>query len=356
MTEADPVDGLRPGMRAVVRRRLEHGSHGVTDALGEIVAIDADTVSVRTRRGVEMIDRAAVVAAKEVPPKPARRGAPHLAISMHDLERVMVEGWPPLERASLGGWLLRAGGGFTGRANSVLPLGDPGVSLPAAVDHCEGWYDERGLRRLFALFGPAGFEVDDDPLGRELLARGYEPFNRTKVLTATTRALPPEPPHPSGASRASVRLEPTGSPRWWDAWAAQNDAAEPDTSTPETTPVTPVTRVTRVTRVTAEGSVVRSVMGGSPDQLFASLEVDAGIVGIARVAFAQGWAGISLHVAPEHRRTGVAVTLMGALADAARSRGIRSVYLQVLVASSPALGLYERLGFSTHHEYLYLGR
>jgi len=109
---------------------------------------------------------------------------------MHDLERVMVEGWPPLERAQLGGWLLRAGAGFTGRANSVLPLGDPGVSLSEAIDHCESWYDERGLRRLFALFGPAGFAVDDDLLGLELLARGYQPFNNTVVLTAATRAPP----------------------------------------------------------------------------------------------------------------------------------------------------------------------
>jgi ribosomal protein S18 acetylase RimI-like enzyme len=331
MTYSDPVDGLRPGMRAVVRRRLEHG---VTDALGDVVAIDAHTVSVRTRRGVEVIDRAVVVAAKEVPPKPARRGAPHLAISMHDLERIMAQGWPPLERAELGGWLLRAAAGFTGRANSVLPLGDPGVPLSEAVDHCERWYDERGLRRhLFALFGPTGFAVDDDPLGRELLARNYKPFNSTAVLTAATAALPPEVPHPSGVR---VRLESAPSPQWWDAWAAQDG---------------------RTDLTDAARSAARAVMSGSPDQLFASLEVDGVVVGVARLALAQGWAGVfALHVAPEHRRTGVAVQLMGALADASRARGIRSIYLQVLKASSPARGLYERLGFSTHHEYRYLGR
>jgi len=328
MTDPDPVDGLRPGMRAVVRRRIDHG---VTDALGDVVAIDTDSISVLTRRGVETIERAAVVAAKEVPPKPARRGAPHLAISMHDLERIMVEGWPPLERAELGGWLLRAGSGFTGRANSVLPLGDPGVSLSEAVDRCESWYDERGLRRLFALFGPAGFTVEDDPLSRELLARAYQPFGSTAVLTAAIRGLPPELPHTSGAT---VRIESAPSPQWWDAWAAHDER-----------------------NASAEPSAARAVMSGSPDQLFASLEIDGVVVGIARVAFAQGWAGVfALHVAPGHRRTGVAVQLMGALADAARSRGIRSVYLQVLNASAPALGLYERLGFSTHHEYCYLGR
>ena len=327
MTNPDPLEELQPGMRAVVRHRIEHG---VTDALGEIVAMDADTVSVLTRRGLERIDRAAVVAAKEVPPRPVRRGAPHLAISMHDLESVMVEGWPPLERAWLGDWLLRAGARFTRRANSVLPLGDPGTSLSEAIDRCESWHDQRELPPLFALFGPEGFAVVEDPLGAELLARAYEPFGATAVLTAATGALAPEIPHPS---EARVQLESAPSPQWWDAWAAGSASS------------------TDVTRSTA-----RAVMCGSPDQLFASLEVGGAVVGVARVAFAQGWAGVfALHVTPEHRRTGVALQLMGALGDASRSRGIRSMYLQVLKDSLPARGLYERLGFSTHHEYCYVG-
>jgi ribosomal protein S18 acetylase RimI-like enzyme len=313
-------------MRAVVRRRIEHG---LTDALGEIVAIDADIISVQTRRGLERIDRGAVVAAKEVPPAPARRGAAHLAISMHDLESVMVQGWPPLERARLGGWLLRAGAGFTRRANSVLPLGDPGVPLTEAIDYCQGWYDQRGLRPLFALFGPEGFAVDEDPLGAALATRAYKPFGSTAVMTAAIGSLAGELPH---HLEASVRLESAPSPAWWDAWAAGAG------------------KNTDVARSTAG-----AVMGGSAEQLFASIEIAGTVVGVARVAFAQGWAGVfALHVAPEHRRAGVAVQLMGALADASTSRGIRSMYLQVLKSSLPAQGLYERLGFSTHHEYCYL--
>ena len=331
MTESDPVDGLRPGMRAVVRRRLEHG---VTDALGDLVAMDADTVSILTRRGLVVIDRATVVAAKEVPPKPSRRGAAHLAISMHDLERIMVDGWPPIESEQLGGWLLRAAAGFTGRANSVLPLGDPGMPVSDAVDRCESWYDERGLRHLFAMFGPAGFAADDDPLGRELLGRGYGPFNNTLVLTAAAAALPHESTDTSGAH---VQLESTPSQPWWDTWAAWD------------------TRVAPVDETNVAPVVARTVMTSSPDQLFASLERNGAVVGVARMAFAHAWAGaFAVHVAPNHRRTGVAMQLMGALADAARARGIPSMYLQVTQANTPARSLYERLGFSVHHEYVYL--
>lgn len=330
MTYPDPVEGLRVGMRAVVRRRIEHG---VTDALGDLVAIDADTVSVETRRGVVVISRAAVVAAKQVPPRSTRRGAAHLAISMRDLEAIMAEGWPPLERAELGGWLLRAASGFTGRANSVLPLGDPGVPLSQAVDQCESWYEERGLACWFSLFGPAGFALAGDPLARELLGRGYEPFSGAEVLTAATRALPSEIHDNAGAD---VLIESSPSQTWWDTWAAW-DAR-----------VAPAER-------SGVADAARAVLRGSPDQLFASLERDGAVIGVARVAFADAWAGVSaLQVAPDHRRAGVAGRLVGALADATRARGIRSMYLQVAQGNAPAQGLFAHLGFATHHEYRYL--
>jgi N-acetylglutamate synthase len=327
MTASDPLHGLRPGMRAVVRHRIDRG---VTDALGDLTAMDADTVSIRTRGALVVIDRATVVAAKQVPPRPSRRGAPHLAISMGDLERIMVHGWPPMESARLGGWLLRAAAGFTGRANSVLPLGDPGIPLPEAVDHCERWYHERGLAPLFALFGPEGFAVDEDPLGRELLGRSYRPFNPTMVLTAATRAIQPEAPQ-AGAGR--VLLETAPSQRWWGAFAVHR---WPDNRT-------------------ATPAAARAVLSGSDDQLFASLEAGSAVLGIARVAFGHAWAGVSaLHVGQDHRRAGVAGQLIGALAEASRARGIRSMYSQVLEANSPARALFTRLGFATHHEYRYL--
>jgi len=329
-------------MRAVVRRSIEHG---VTDALGEVEAIDADTISVRTRQGLVVIPRAVVVAAKEVPPRSTRRGAQHLAISMDDLERIMVDGWRPLERAELGGWLLRASDGFTGRANSVLPLGDPGIPLSEAVERCEGWYDEHGLRHVFNLFGPKGFAAADDPLGRELLERGYQSFKRTAVLTTAVAALPSmltarsDGSDRDDGSKTRMHLGSTPSPQWWEAWETGNPGL-----------------VQEQLGVSVALAVARAVMTSSPDQLFASLERDGAVVGVARIAFAQAWAGVNaLHVAPDYRRTGVARQLMGALADASRARGIRSMYLQVEQGNSAARSLYAGLGFTVHHDYVYLG-
>lgn len=54
-------------------------------------------------------------------------------IDVITLEKVAARGWRGTSTAHIGDWLLRAGGGFTGRANSVLPLGSAGCHLDAAL-------------------------------------------------------------------------------------------------------------------------------------------------------------------------------------------------------------------------------
>lgn len=60
-----------PGHRVVVRYILPTGQ--ATDALGELLSTDAETITVDGKRGVERILRGAIIAAKEVPPPPAPR-------------------------------------------------------------------------------------------------------------------------------------------------------------------------------------------------------------------------------------------------------------------------------------------
>ncbi|HEX7201461.1 hypothetical protein ACIQF8_00570 [Pseudarthrobacter sp. NPDC092184] len=64
------LSGAAPGMRVVVRYRIEGG---LTDALGHLVACDAGACTIRTRKADVVIQLSDVVAAKEVPPAPERR-------------------------------------------------------------------------------------------------------------------------------------------------------------------------------------------------------------------------------------------------------------------------------------------
>lgn len=87
------------------------------------------------------------------------------------------------------------------------------------------------------------------------------------------------------------------------------------------------------------------------DQAVATVGADAG--GLASVA--GDWVGLrALEVAPHRRRRGLALGIVGALLDWGAERGGTTAYLQVLADNLPALGLYDRLGFSTHHTYRYL--
>ncbi|WP_026552510.1 hypothetical protein [Arthrobacter sp. H20] len=68
---AQQLIALPVGTRVVVRYRIDGG---LTDALGDLVQVDQDTCTVRTRRQGDVVVRLALVtAAKPVPPPPARR-------------------------------------------------------------------------------------------------------------------------------------------------------------------------------------------------------------------------------------------------------------------------------------------
>lgn len=74
-------EDLSPGDRIVVRYRLAQtspvsGNVISSDALGEVLAVTSDTVSINTKRGALDITRQAITHAKRVPPPPVRRSRP----------------------------------------------------------------------------------------------------------------------------------------------------------------------------------------------------------------------------------------------------------------------------------------
>lgn len=324
----DPVDRLEVGSRVVVRHRLTRPDPAtgatLTDAVGVLVSVDATAVTVRTRSGPVVVPRRAVTAARVIPPKPTRKGAPHQALSVDDMARVMTDAWPPIEREVLGDWLLRAAGGFTMRANSLLAVGNPDIPLQEAVDAAEVWYAARGLLCLVAVAGPVGFEVADDLLGRLLLERHYTPTPTTLTLTAATRTVA----GPTGG--VTVHLADRLDDAWHTAYTAYREAPR---------------------------ALVHGVLEGSPAQRFATVTDRGEVVGIARLGLAHAWGGVAaMWVRPDRRGRGLARAMLAALAAEAHDTGARSLHLQVEAANAAALRLYRGAGFADHHAYVYLRR
>lgn len=339
------VSNLPLGSRVVVRWRLVAPDPAtgatLTDAVGTLVARDDDTVRVETSRGPVTIERARVEAAKEVPPKPSRRGAAHLALSIEDLQRVMTPAWGAVERATIGDWALRASAGYTQRGNSVVPVGSPGKPLTDAVAEVEDWYAGRGLPAKFALAGPVGFSPADDPLGALLVDRGYTVGSRTLNLTAARDTVAAADP---GGPAVAIGSDLTD--EWLGAY--------------------------RRTRATVDGAT-EAVLRDSPRVLFASITPGGGLsqqlgiraadaagttpIALGRMGIGAGWAGLgAVWTDPAYRGRGLAAHLTAALAAHLRREDfdVRLVHLQVEHDNATAIRLYRRLGFDVHSSYVYL--
>jgi ribosomal protein S18 acetylase RimI-like enzyme len=75
---------------------------------------------------------------------------------------------------------------------------------------------------------------------------------------------------------------------------------------------------------------------------------------VARGVVVDEWLCVTaVTVGEEHRRRGLATAVMAALGDWAREHGALACVLQVVSSNAPALGLYDRLGFTEHHRYHY---
>lgn len=329
------------GRRVVLRHVLADGR--ATDVLGELVAWDSPSgyARVETRTGEVSVPLADIILGKPVPPARVRR------LSVTELQDVMADGWQPLEREEYGGWRLRAAEGFTGRANSVLPLGAPPAPLGPAVDHVEQWYAARGLPARFAVPWPLGAGPGEpgggqDPLDVELDARGYSLDMPTLVMTCSLDAgLLAERGFPAAESSGEAALDEHG-------WVV-DVSDEPDEG------------FLALYRYRGQElpPVAARVMVSAPAQAFVSVRLRsagsaAQTIAVGRVASSRGWSGISaVEVATDHRRQGLGRVVMAALHDWAADRGDHATYLQVARSNVAGRALYDALGYTAHSGYHY---
>jgi len=288
------------GTRVSLRYRRPAGSSPPhTDVIGYIEALTPRIV-VRTKSG-EIVGIAPddVVAIRELSAVPVR------ASQIRALEHAAALAWPGTEQHWQDGWLLRAGGGYTNRANSAVPLDFSAglAALPAIVD----WYGDRGLQPWLAL--PERLV----PVRNRGAGAGVK---HTRVMTRELLTVPVEGP---------VALLDVPDAQWVALYRRD-------------VPVEVLTAVVDgevVFATTAGAAVGRGAVTTAPD--------------------GTRWLGISaLHVAAGHRRRGHARAVCLALQAWGAGRGASRAYVQVLTDNAPATTLYESLGFRLHHQHRYV--
>lgn len=305
------------------------GGPAFTDVLGTMLAWDAAATVVEREDGTRVtIGLDSIVSGKPVPPRPSVR----LRVDAAEAERRAARGWPAVDTEPLGGWLLRSAAGFSARACSALVLGSPKMPLPRALAEVERFYRRRGLPPLAQV-------VSSSAEDQQLVAAGWVPARPgeadTEFLVASVAQVarqlrsarrpgaagPGDPPGP--------RLVPVLTDRATDAWLAGDERAQ------------------------ADPAAARAVLEGPAQVAFVTLGDP--VVAKGRVSAVDDWAGITdVWVSSDRRREGLALEVLRALVDWAAESGATTAYLQVRGDNRPALALYDRLGFGSHHAYRYL--
>ncbi len=298
------------GTRVTLRYRLPPGhSHPMTDVVGELIEIDDAVVAVRARDGrIVRVAGERVIALKALGPRPIRTS------EVRSLERAAADGWPGVEQQWIDGWLLRAGNGFTGRANSALPL-EPGASA-AALDQIVEWFHARDLPPVALL---------PDRLGD--VPEGWTSRDETIVMAAdiSRLTLPTE-------FVSEIRDAP--GEHWLSLYRYRGRPLPEDAL-----------------------DVISAVRGGVIG--FARIGDASTTLAIGRGAVTDGpdgrrWVGLTaVEVAQEHRRNGLGTRVCGELVEWGRQQGATHAYLQVAAPNTGAVEMYRDVGFVEHHRYRY---
>ncbi|MFF6976505.1 GNAT family N-acetyltransferase [Streptomyces sp. NPDC008343] len=306
------------GKRVSVRRLNDPAAEGekFTDTVGVLASWDEGVLLITRKSGETVrIAESSLVAGKVVPATPARRRGP--AASYQELAHVAARAWRPVESERLGAWELRAASGFTRRANSVLPLGDPGIPLPTALDVVRRWYGDRGL--------PAYVQTATGAEGtQELLCAELERLGWVREVSAELwiGALAPVADRAEGAGVVLVREAD-------EAWLARYQRK-------------------------GVSEVALKVLESGPSVWFATVPSAEGgaPAAIGRCVVDGRWAGFAaVEVDPALRRQGLATRVMAALARQALDEGASAAWLQVEAENVGAREMYAGMGFAAHHAY-----
>lgn len=297
--------------RVSLRHLDEQGQ--ARDLVGDLVVSNETRVVVLPAgRGPVEVARSAVQTMRRVPPRVVRPTS-----SVDDLVRLTAQGWPGTKVVRMGGWSLHTGDGYSRRANSCHPTGDPERPLDDALDGIASYYRGRGLRPCLQV--AARDLTSDEPgaqLDAQLADRGWRAVTPSTVMTVDLR----------GQSLAADALAVD--------WDTQPDAAWLG--------VEPSSHPARVDVL------------ASAEAHYATWSVDGSPAGTGRLAITDDWAGLTcLFVDPAHRGRGHGRALTIAMMARARELGARWAYLQVNDDNDIARRLYDSLGFAEHHRYHY---
>lgn len=307
-----PLPLERIGQRFSIR--LHDPAGGYRDVVGHLKT----ATSLINRNGQEIsFDPEQIFVWREIVERPnlAGKGAP-LTIRVLELDQICNLTWPATEELENSGWLMRAAGGVTNRANSILPL-VTNLEAGALTDFAEKlivakeFYQERNLPTIFQVALPTWQVLSD-----KLRSIGAVETIRGNTMVTDLALF---------KQNAPVGFEIVQSDQFSDEWLGVNP-------TPG----------------------IEKILSGCA-ATYLSVVKDGATVATCRIALAKGWSSITrVYVHEDFRGKGLGKAIVAAALEASFEQGATKALLQVEASNAIAIGVYESLGFNFHHEYSYL--
>ncbi len=236
------------------------------------------------------------------------------------LEELSMNAWPSLQTLLDDGWVLRFASGYTRRANSIHPIYASMRDINEKIAACAEMYRARNLRVVFKMTRAAQPEHLDEILER----KGYASEAPTSVQVLDLRAVPP-PTH------RDVLLSEWLTQEWVGDYCRLNAV------------------------VVQHQATMRQMLANIvPARCFIALRAAGRVVAVGLGVAENGFVGLfDLVTDEEFRQRGLGTQLILNLLDWGKHNGSSRAYLQVTLNNSPALRLYEKLGFREVYQYWY---
>lgn len=244
-------------------------------------------------------------------------------MSLALIEELMDRAWAAPDREDTGGWVMRAAGGVTQRANSVWPREQARDHEPAMRTATQ-WYRSRRLPLIVQVF-------DDERsagLNAVLDAQRFTRQSETLIMVRPAGALPAAL---LGDPANDVEIFEDPSEEWLRLWWSV-DGRGGD----------------------AELEIARKILVSCPSIYALVRDDDGAPAAVGRLALVEGRGGIyCMATAAKHRRLGYGRRVLDALLAAGSRRGVSEFWLLVMASNTGAQALYEGAGFAEHGRYLY---
>lgn len=310
--EIQPLPLERIGRRFSIR--LHDPAGGYRDVVGHLKS----ATSLVNRKGQEIsFDPAQIFIWREIVQRPtlAGKGTP-LTLRVLELDQICNLTWPATENFENLGWLMRAAGGVTNRANSILPLAaslkaGSLTDFPEKLAAAKEFYQKRNLPTIFQVALPTW-----QALSNKLRSIGaVETIRGNTMVTDLT----------STKQRIPTGFEIVQSNQVTDEWLE-------------------IQPTPGIEKILSECSAT-----------YLNLVKNGQAIATCRIALAKDWSSITrVFVHNDFRGQGLGKAIVAAALEASFEQSATKALLQVEASNTIAIGVYESLGFNFHHEYSYL--